>query len=255
MSVEGLRKRVERLKKKLGVSEGPIKVWRGRRVVAFEGWNEWKPGAFKAFPDSFMPIFGEPPEGWMRDWFDLLVKLKDHGLGRWRCFDCVIRRASELRVEVEKRCRFREENKDFYERELSPEKRREFERQDRLKVTEYRLYNDLGGVKGRVCPLDEEKRDFFNCPFGEEAESLVEYGRLVKAFWKHLEWYNDHHWRSSTFTPAEDELKWYHYDETPIVDPADYDDVLRAVDDGRFGKVVEEHEAYMKETKSPSWAL
>jgi hypothetical protein len=42
-------------------------------------------------------------------------------------------------------------------------------------------------------------------------------------------------------------MKWYHYDETPIVDLADYDDVLRAIDDGRIIKVVEEHEAYMKE--------
>lgn len=243
MSVEGLRKRVKRIRKGLGVSEGPIKVWRGKRVVAKRGWNEWKPGAFKVFPDKFVPIFGEVPEDWMNDWIDLLVKLKDPGLGRWRCFDCVIRRASELRVEVEERRRLREENRDFYERELTPEKRVEFERQDRLKVAEYMLYDDVGGVEGRVCAFDEEKRDFFKCPFGDEAEVLVEDGRLVEALWTRLTWYNYHHWE---FPEGK---------ETPLVDPADYDDVLKAIDDGRFEKVVEEHEAYMKKTKRPMWAL
>ena len=247
MSVEGLRKRVERLKKKLGVSKGLIKEWRGKRVVAHEAWNEWKHGAFDVFPDRFIPVFGEAPEDWMSDWIDLLVKLKDHGLGRWRCFDCIIRKALELRVEVEERRRFREKNRDFYERELSSEKRREFERQDRLKVTEYMLYNDLGGVQGRVCPLDEEKRDFFSCPFGDEAEGLVEDGRVIETFWQHLKWYDRRHWELSTRITAGD--------EAPIVDPADYEDVLKAIDDGRFDKVIEEHEAYMKETKHPSWAL
>jgi len=247
VSVEGLRKRVKRLRKKLGVSKGLIKMWRGKRVVALEGWNEWKPGAFKVFPDSFIPIAGDAPDEWVNDWVDLLTELKDPGLGNHRCFDCVIRKASELRVEVEERRRLRDENRDFYERELSSEKSREFERQDRLKVTEYRLYNDVGGEEGRVCPLDEEKRDFFKCPFGDEAEALVEDGRAVQALWRHLKWYDYRHWQLSTRVTAGD--------ETPLVDPADYNDILKAIDDGRFEKVIEEHEAYMKETNNPIWAL
>ena len=245
-SIEALRKRVERLKREVEASKGRIREWRGRRVVPSDGWDEWRQGAFDVFPSSFVPIFGEPPEGWMRDWIDLLVELKDHDLGRWRCFDCVLRRASELRLDVERRRRLRDEDKEFYEG-LSPGERQEFDRQNRLKVTEYRLYNDLGEAHDRVCPLDEDKMDFFRCPFGEEAEKLVQDGRLIESLWRHLDWYNHHHWRSSIFEPARDKMKWYHYDETPIVDPADYDDVLRAIDDGRIIKVVEEHEAYMKE--------
>lgn len=77
-------------------------------------WDESKEGAFDVFPSSFVPILGEPPEGWSKDWIDLLVELKDPDFGRWMCFDCVIRRASELRLEVERRRRLRDEEKEFY---------------------------------------------------------------------------------------------------------------------------------------------
>jgi len=244
MGIETLKKRVERLRREVEASKGRVRVWRGRRVVPAEFWRQ---GDFEVFPSSFVPVLGEPPEGWTRDWIDLLVELKDPGLGRWRCFACVVRRASQLRMEVERRLKHMDKEKRFYE-SLSPWKRQELERLDRLKVTEYRLYNELGEAHDRVCPLDENKMDFFKCPFGEEeAEKLVEDGRLINWLWRHLEWYNEHHWRSSTYKPPSSEMKWYHYDETPIVDPADYDDVLRAIDDGRIEKVVEEHEAYMKE--------
>jgi hypothetical protein len=43
-------------------------------------------------------------------------------------------------------------------------------------------------------------------------------------------------------------MKWYHYNETPIIDVTSYDDILKAIDDGRLNRIIDEHKRYMKET-------
>ena len=43
-------------------------------------------------------------------------------------------------------------------------------------------------------------------------------------------------------------MKWYHYGEPEIINVTSLDDIVKAMEDGRFDKVVEEHERYMKET-------
>jgi hypothetical protein len=71
----------------------------------------------------------------------------------------------------------------------------------------------------------------------------------------HLQWY-DRHWnRHSTFTPSSDEVKWYHWGEPSIIDLTSYQDILKALKDGRLDKIIDEHKKYMKETGCSAWAL
>jgi hypothetical protein len=42
-------------------------------------------------------------------------------------------------------------------------------------------------------------------------------------------------------------MKWYHF-EASIIDVTSYDDVMKALDDGRFERVIAEHEKYTDET-------
>jgi hypothetical protein len=44
-------------------------------------------------------------------------------------------------------------------------------------------------------------------------------------------------------------LKWYHYGEASIIDVTSFDDIVKAIEDGRFDRIVEEHERYMKEAR------
>jgi len=50
-------------------------------------------------------------------------------------------------------------------------------------------------------------------------------------------------------------MKWYHFDESPIIDVTDFEDLDRAIDDGRLDRIVQEHLRYMKETDREIWAL
>jgi hypothetical protein len=43
-------------------------------------------------------------------------------------------------------------------------------------------------------------------------------------------------------------MKWYHYDEKPIIDITNSDDVAKSLEDGRYDRIVKEHISYMKET-------
>jgi hypothetical protein len=50
-------------------------------------------------------------------------------------------------------------------------------------------------------------------------------------------------------------MKWYHYGEPSIIDVTSYDDALKAREDGRLERIIQEHERYMKETGREIWAL
>jgi hypothetical protein len=43
-------------------------------------------------------------------------------------------------------------------------------------------------------------------------------------------------------------MKCYHFNEPPIVEAKSLEDVLKAEEDGRLNRIVDEHERYMKET-------
>jgi hypothetical protein len=58
-----------------------------------------------------------------------------------------------------------------------------------------------------------------------------------------------------TQTRPASESKWYHYNEPPIIDVRNLDDVTKAIQDGRFNRIHEEHERYMRETKDEICAL
>jgi hypothetical protein len=50
-------------------------------------------------------------------------------------------------------------------------------------------------------------------------------------------------------------MEWHHWNEPPIIDVTNYDDITRAIEDGRLDRIIEEHERYIKETKPEIWAL
>jgi hypothetical protein len=43
-------------------------------------------------------------------------------------------------------------------------------------------------------------------------------------------------------------MKWYHFDEASIIDVTSYDDVMKALDDGRLERIIAEHEKHTDET-------
>jgi hypothetical protein len=50
-------------------------------------------------------------------------------------------------------------------------------------------------------------------------------------------------------------MKWCYFNEPPIIDVMNYDDLVRAIEDGRVDKIIQEHERYMKRTNREIWAL
>ena len=70
---------------------------------------------------------------------------------------------------------------------------------------------------------------------------------MVNFVWQEIRRY-DHHWNPDhTCIPAQVDMKWYHF-EASIIDVTSYDDVMKALDDGRFERVIAEHEKYTDET-------
>ena len=58
----------------------------------------------------------------------------------------------------------------------------------------------------------------------------------------------------SAYFPAL-EMKWYHFNQPPIIDVTNYDDIIRALEDGQLDKIIDEHLRYMKETKREVWNI
>jgi len=50
-------------------------------------------------------------------------------------------------------------------------------------------------------------------------------------------------------------LKWYHYDEPSIIDVTSLDGIIKATEDGKFHRIIEEHERYINENNREIWAL
>lgn len=113
------------------------------------------------------------------------------------------------------------------------------------------LSSELGGAEGKSC----DARHRYNCPHGEESDRLIEDGALVRYLWHHIWWYDMHWNRSSIYTPPGDDVRWYHYDEPGILDVTSYEDFLKAMDDVRLDRIIEEHRRYMDETGRGAWAL
>lgn len=173
--------------------------------------------------------------------------------GGMECWDCPVWEVTELRKEVELYEKRRRETEDavkgenpswVVERMYEDLNLPDVVREDRMRLVKLRFFEEDGGARGKSC----EVKNKYKCPYGEESEQLIEDGRLVRALWRLIEWYDDHWNPSHTFRPAESEMKWYHYDESSIIDVTSYEGILKAIDDGRIEKIKEEYERCMRET-------
>jgi len=172
--------------------------------------------------------------------------------GRVACGDCVVSEATWLREQIVKMEQARKEveeavkagcasptDSEMHAYYNSPEVIRD----DKMRRVNLRFFEEHGRAKGKSCTVS----NWSKCPYGEESGLLLRDGRLVKAIWRLVEWYNDHWNRSQFSTPSGDSVKWYHYDEPGIIDVTSYDDIIKALEDGRMKKIAEEHERYEKE--------
>ena len=257
MSKEKIREiKRELLRLKRAIERQP-RIWtfRGRSVVRAD---EWKFGDWTKLPDRDRePTISEksvPPDYW-EDYLALMEKLEDPDHARSRCWHCAIPQAEDAKKEIDRLDRYWQEHggiagKEKHYEWLGEPYASSNRREDAMQQVEWRIYNELGGADGRTC----EVVNYFHCPYGDEWRRLQQDGRSVYFLWKHIDWY-DRHWTPSlTTTPTPDEMKWYHFKEPQIIDVTNYDDVIRALEDDRIDKIIDEHLRYMKETGAEIWA-
>jgi len=180
--------------------------------------------------------------------------------GRRECWDCVVPDAVDLRQyvkDIEEAVRSVEEevkgeNPSWIAVKMSGRYRKPEEVKDRKMIlVQLKVYEDLGSAKGKSCSVKNKYR----CPYGARSKRLIRAGRIAKFVWQEISWY-DHHWNPvGNHVSGVGDMTWYHYDEPGIIDVTSYEDIVKAVDDGRVEKIVEEHEKYMKETGREAWAL
>ncbi|MGB9854202.1 MAG: hypothetical protein ACPLRY_05280 [Candidatus Bathyarchaeales archaeon] len=174
--------------------------------------------------------------------------------GNWACCACVVPDAVRLREyvkSIEEDIRKNEEKVKSGEpswiamRMCEYYKRSDVVRRNRMNYVELRLYEDLGMAEGKSC----DARNKYRCPYGEQANELVESGLLARFVWRIVWWY-DQHWNpSESCQPPACDMKGYHYGEPSIIDVTDYEDVIKAFEDGRLKRILEEQKRYEKEHK------
>jgi hypothetical protein len=250
MSKKAIEKEIQKLQRTI---DNAPRIWkfRGKRVVP--RWD-WKYGDWTKLPDGYhiLAVMGaDVPREWRRDYTALLEKVKDPEYAKDRCHHCAINQAQDLKKELDRRERFWEQNggeearEKFYEKCGEP-KASEFRREDAMRIVEWRLYNEAAEANNRTCSV----LNYFHCPYDQEWRTLIEDGSIAYKLWKHIRWY-DYHWNSTTtISPRPSERKWFHLGEPPIIDVGDFEDIMKALEDGRLDKIVEEHEKYMKETNA-----
>jgi hypothetical protein len=234
------------------------RIWRfrGRRVVNAE---EWKYADWTALPDEYLPFTvnrEKAPPDWYADYQALMAKLEDPLYGQLLCISCPIKQAQDVRREIDRDHQHWQEQggdnaKEEWYKELGELKAKPFRKADATRRVHWRIFNDLAGAKDRTC----ETINYFHCPYKDEGNQMLKVGYEAWRLWRHVEWYDDHWNRSTTSTPAASDMKWYHWNEPPIIDVTNYDDITRAIEDGRLDKIIQEHERYMKETHSEISAL
>jgi hypothetical protein len=254
MRIEGLRRETQSLNKK--IRKGPrILRFRGRRVVSLKDWR-W--GDWSKLPDRYMIFLigtDKFPQDWLADYVALLTKLQDPRLGNMVCWSCVVSLADGAKERIDYFARYWEESggeaaKEERFREFGEEYKKSYLKDEAMRDVKWRVFNELGEANNRTCKVV----NVFKCPYGEERRDLLDNGHLASKIWDHIEWY-DHHWNPNNFTtPAASERKWYHYGEPQIIDVTSFDDIDKALDDGRFKRIVEEHEKYKKEVGRGLWA-
>jgi hypothetical protein len=102
-----------------------------------------------------------------------------------------------------------------------------------------------GAAEGKVC----EVRNKALCPYGALSWELIKLGNMVRYLWQLVEFY-DRHWNGSQmYNPSPSEAKWYHLGEPSIIDVTSRDDILKALEDGRMDKIVDEFRRYNETAK------
>lgn len=174
-------------------------------------------------------------------------------LGRQACWDCLVPEAMDLRKWIaanEQRMKENEEAMKSGEPSWMTKQMHEYDnlpdvvRSRRMRYVKLRFCDEVGLTAGKNC----EVRNRYKCPYGEESERLVRNGGRGGVVWKLVEWYDSHWNRTSTSSPAASDMKWYHYDEPSMIDVTSYEDVMKATEDGRLLKILEERKNYEKET-------
>jgi hypothetical protein len=253
--IEQIRREAKRLEKKIR-SQPRILRFRGRRVVHAD---EWKWGDWTRLPDSYsiLIVYGKSvPEDYLRDYAALMEKLQDPTYGKTICWSCAIHRAQDAKKELDRHDQYWQEHggeaaKAQHYQELGEPYASDFQREDEIRHVEYRIYNELAEANNRTC----EVLNYFHCPYGDERGQLLEDGDGANRLWQHIYWYDIHWNRSISYTPGASDMKWYHFDEPSIIDVTNYDDIIRAIDDGRLDRIIDEHTRYMKETGCEIWNL
>lgn len=239
MTMNSMRREAEKLKKK--IEQAPrIRKFRGRRVVHAVDW-EW--ADWTKLPGEFIPLMinsDSTPPGWYRDYLALMGELQDPLYGSEICWNCAIHQAQHTKKEIDSNTKYWAKEKG----KVSKEIRLGVERNEALRDVEWRVYNELGEANNRTCKVV----NYFKCPYGKERRDLIENGSLASEIWENIKWYDQHWNKDDTFKAPESEVKWYHYGEPEIINVTSLDDVVKALEDGRYEKIEEEHERYMKET-------
>jgi hypothetical protein len=254
--------RINQIKRELQKLQRTIdrqpRVWRfrGRRVVHAD---EWKWGDWTKLPDSYFGLMineNSAPADYYRDYLALMEELEDPFYASTRCGHCAISQAQRAKKEIDRQDRYWQEQggetakEEWYQEAGEPYATR-FRKQDAMQQVEWRIYNELGAANDRTC----EVVNYFHCPYGDEWRQLQENGYHAYHLWRHVSWY-DHHWNQDpSQTPPASEMKWFHFNEPPIIDITDFDDITRAIEDGRLARIQGEHAAYMNETGREIWAL
>ncbi|MCW4007332.1 MAG: hypothetical protein NWF09_01385 [Candidatus Bathyarchaeota archaeon] len=174
--------------------------------------------------------------------------------GRVACLGCVVpeaARVKELIKQVEESVKKNEEEvrqaNPSWVAEVMNEyyKRPEVVRRNKMLLVELRLYEEIGLSAGKSC----EVRNKYKCPYGEGSKELIENGQIAKFIWNVVWWY-DLHWNPVLgYVPPASDRKWHHYGEPSIIDVTDYDDILKAIEDGRLNRIIEEQRMRNEEHK------
>lgn len=102
-----------------------------------------------------------------------------------------------------------------------------------------------GAAEGKVCEVHNK----YLCPYGALSWELIKLGNMVRYLWRLVEFY-DRHWNGSQmYTPSPSEAKWYHMGEPGLLDVTSRDDILKALEDGRMDKIVDEFRRYNETAK------
>lgn len=171
--------------------------------------------------------------------------------GKVACYGCVVPHVTWLRSQVARVEEYgrklaeemKQEPSSFTKEAYDYHKSPEAVKRDKMLRVELRFLEELGLGEGKSCEVNNK----YKCPYKEGSKQLIENGRLVQFVWKLVEWYDSHWNRNPSYTPSESELKWYHYDEPSIIDVTNYDEILKAIEDGRLKRILAEYEKHEKE--------